>query len=856
MLRIVNILLVMSSAGFAAAQATVLSNCDAADEWAGGTVVTEGMKEGAGAIRWAHGDSQQLRLQQVPADWSQYTTLAFWLRSDEATAAEFMLIIGSENDETEGMDYYSTEIKVDFTGWKQFEYILSEELGQARRPQGWGEVTGLYFTASGWDNTPDPNTVVYLDHMRLLKEEEVKGPRMTDEDFFAALDLQRPDLADVKAAVDAEDLTAAKAAFVKHLKERQQPRYYTSIADMPAPDSRPAKPNTAAADQALGLEYRITGVPLKFDGKIDWKANPTEPFDPEWTWQLGRHHWWPSLARAYWDAGDEKYVKHLVWEMRSWVEDNRMPMRVNNRRGSRWRTIECGIRLAGSWPRTFFMLLGAPAFDDDSVIMMLKSMAEQAAYLLKYPMGGNWLTMEGNGMGHVGILFPEFGAAQTWRDTAVDRLYKELDIQVYPDGAQIELTTGYHYVSLGNFLGLARIAQHNDVKLPDDYIGKLERMYAYGLWAMKPDRTLPAVNDAWNTNVPRTLQEGFELFPDRTDFQWIATNAKEGTPPEHTSHWFPWAGWAVMRSGWERDDNFLFFDVGPFGYGHQHEDKLAIIVSAYGANLIRDVGSYRYDTSPMRRYVVGPWAHSIVFVDGQTQQRRGMRETYVNEEPQTNPWFTSDTFDYCEGVYDEGFGPERELKVEHRRQVLFVKPDYWIVLDTLTPPDEAEHEYWSLFHLAGEDAAAGESSIISTLNDDKANLHLIPLGGAPVEADVVTGQEEPFLLGWIGTHGVGDKRPLPVARFRWTQAGVSRMMYVLCPSRQGEDLPATNLEPLEAGAPAFAARLRWTDGREDLIAWSTGEGDFGLDDTTFAARTAVVRKGADGATVGVIQVGR
>ena len=88
---------------------------------------------------------------------------------------------------------------------------------------------------------------------------------------------------------------------------------------MPPADKRPAKPNTDRADQALSLEYTITSVPLKFEGKIDWKANPTEPFDPEWTWQFGRHHWWPSLARAYWDTGDEKYVKQFVWEMRSWV---------------------------------------------------------------------------------------------------------------------------------------------------------------------------------------------------------------------------------------------------------------------------------------------------------------------------------------------------------------------------------------------------------------------------------------------------------------------------------------------------------------------------------------------------------
>ena len=31
-----------------------------------------------------------------------------------------------------------------------------------------------------------------------------------------------------------------------------------------------------------------------------------------------------------------------------------------------------------------------------------------------------------------------------------------------------------------------------------------------------------------------------------------------------------------MRSGWDRKALFLGFEVGPFGAGHQHEDKLSI----------------------------------------------------------------------------------------------------------------------------------------------------------------------------------------------------------------------------------------------------------------------------------------
>ena len=42
-------------------------------------------------------------------------------------------------------------------------------------------------------------------------------------------------------------------------------------------------------------------------------------------------------------------------------------------------------------------------------------------------------------------------------------LYEELDEQVYPDGAQIELSSGYHQVSLRNFVMALAIARLNDL---------------------------------------------------------------------------------------------------------------------------------------------------------------------------------------------------------------------------------------------------------------------------------------------------------------------------------------------------------------------------------------------------------
>jgi hypothetical protein len=40
-------------------------------------------------------------------------------------------------------------------------------------------------------------------------------------------------------------------------------------------------------------------------------------------------------------------------------------------------------------------------------------------------------------------------------------------------------------------------------------------------------------------------------------------------------------------------------------------------------------------------------------------------------------------------TYDAGYGSKNQVRFTHTRQVLFVKPEYWIVADTFLPDDAA-----------------------------------------------------------------------------------------------------------------------------------------------------------------------
>jgi len=246
-------------------------------------------------------------------------------------------------------------------------------------------------------------------------------------------------------------------------------------------------------------------------------------------------------------------------------------------------------------------------------------------------------------------------------------------------------------------------------------VGRLEAMFGVYVALALPDGRYPALNDSSWGRVAGALAPGVALFPERADFAWFASGGKAGAPPQRTSWQLPYAGWNVMRTGWGTQDRYLLFETGPYGLAHQHEDQLGLILHCGGKTLLTEGGTYSYDTSDWRRYILSSRAHNVVLVDGQPQHRAGRRETYAVDTPYASRWFSDAGFDFAEGRYDSGFGARNEVKVVHTRRVLFVKPDYWLVADSFAPPDASEHAFEAMFHLdaatAQMDAAARWSAL-------------------------------------------------------------------------------------------------------------------------------------------------
>lgn len=647
---------------------------------------------------------------------------------------------------------------------------------------------------------------------------KVEGPRITESQFFGMLNLDYPGLDKVRIAVGSGDLAAAKHEFAEYLRHRQKPVWKPDWLASLTRGTRNDKTDTREADRILQRDLPSVGVYHKFDGAIDWSLNPIDY--REWPYQLNRHPFWTTLGVAYLATGEEKYAKEFVYQMTDWVKQCPVPIDDSGNKGVLWRTIEDGIRMGHNWPAAYYIFLKSPSFTDDAMVTMLESMVEHAQQLMRWPSTGNWLTMETNGLMHVGVLFPEFKDAETWRKTASDRLYAELDRQVYPDGAQIELSTGYHQVALLNFAAAWDVAHVNGIAMPADYVAKMQKMFDYDLDVAMPNGYAPSLNDANRTNMMTQAAMGLTYFPDRKDYKWLATLGKEGTKPTVGSIALPFSGHLVMRSGWDSDDRYMLFDAGPYGYGHQHEDALSFVIYGYGKYMLVDPGNYPYDSSDWRRYVLSTRAHNTIMVDGCEQHRGGRpRQDYVLSQPMPIKWTSNAKYDYAQSTYEDGYGHDNSVKVKHQRSVFFVKPDYWIVIDSLTPSDNKPHKYESAFHLDMSGAKVDEATkAVQTTDEKGANLSILPMTDDGLKVSILSGQREPVVQGWIPAGGY-TCRPIPTPVFEKTQTGNATLAYVFYPTPEGAKCPVVKVQPLavQGDDGAVGLRVEFENGRVDYF---------------------------------------
>lgn len=611
--------------------------------------------------------------------------------------------------------------------------------------------------------------------------------RLSDKDFFTKhIDLGIEELMPIKSFAEKGEFEECRRIFAAYVRSQLKPEAFlpcTEEGEFITADDK----LLAAADKAAGNELKSCGTSYAFGEKVDWTFNPTYNQYAEWSWQLNRHREWLTLSRAFRATGDKKYVDGFMGQFVSWTEQAVAPESpCSGYKTICWRTIECGIRQGLIWPEvlhTFYREMS-----DNVLTDWCKSVWEHGNRLCKdHTTGSNWLIMEMNGLVHVGIQYPWFRESEEWTALSESLLCENLELQIYPDGFQYELATGYQFVVIRNYIEPMKLYRAYGREIPQKMLDIIRNMLMCYIRIMRPDGKVPAINDGYFDEVAYVVDFCRMFYGHEDVFAWIM--GEGGCEPAEKSFVFEYAGLAALRTGWNKKDSYVFFDGGPFGAHHQHEDKLSVLFYADGKAILTEGNKFAYDGSAMEKYVRSTRAHNTIRVDGKEQNRR--RNHSVEQidlyRKSDLKYKLSDSLDALYAVYEEGYGEACDVNVKHARAVYFVKNKdqlrpFLIICDRLY--GEENHTYEVMWHLDAEKLSVKGKSITAD------NMHVtVPESGLVVELAIHYGCTYPEYQGWISDSDVQDDyRPVYNASY-YLQGKDQRWVTILYPDGGEEMAP-------------------------------------------------------------------
>lgn len=472
----------------------------------------------------------------------------------------------------------------------------------------------------------------------------------------------------------------------------------------------------------LRWDLEQTVEPVCFDGEIDWLHQPGD--DPEFVYAFNRMRFWICMGQAYALTKDEKYARAFARQLIHWV-DTVTPEDPANAKA--WRSIEMGFRM-NYWCRAISYFRGSPSITEDVVDRFVSSMNAHAEKIMNlwdtYQLMSNWGILANHGLFLAGVTLPETERTKAFREEALRRLDLERKIQLYPDGVHWEQSPMYHNEMLRCFLDVVLLARRNQIPLPEGFEEAVHRMALADLAWQKPDGTEPLMGDSDDIDHRDIITLAAAIFKDsrlkyagypQLDFESIwelgigEAEAYRNLPSCKPENDFSLteSGNFIFRSGWDREDTWLRFHCGTLGAGHGHADQLHFDVTAFGEDILTDLGRFTYVYGPDRREFKDASGHNTVTVDGQDfYSCKDSWECTKLSRAVNQKFYADHRYGYAEGghlgYYQKG--------VYVNRRLIFLKPDIVIIADEFY--GEGDHTYQQYFHWNSAGCVSSEGTSV------------------------------------------------------------------------------------------------------------------------------------------------
>ncbi|MFX0099121.1 MAG: heparinase II/III-family protein, partial [Candidatus Hodarchaeota archaeon] len=399
---------------------------------------------------------------------------------------------------------------------------------------------------------------------------------------------------------------------------------------------------------------------------------------------------------------------------------------------------------------------------------------------------------------------------------------------------QKELTQHYHGVVVRNSEIILAACKALNITLHPSFTKKVQDMWSYLAWITRPNGKSLNNNDSdlddWGEHLILKARQH-----DRPDWTYIATNGESGEKPRagitggvsnnNLSLVFPWSGHVIMRESWKHDVKWSFFDIGPFGTGHQHRDKLHVSVDAFGHHWLVDSGRYWYKGGYWREnYFLNTRSHNTVIFSDIGQQEFELEA----EKPVEKQFISMDQFDYAIGRYDKRYGLSwRDITnipnfddlfepmldrldeagslevigglslkrpLSHARAVCYIRDKYWLVVDSIeTGHLQIAQILWH-FHPSCKVEIEEKNKNIVASREDGTMFTIHPVTTETMEVELKRGVGEPLPQGWWSRE-YNHKEPATCAVYTCPVDKPAQIAWLLCPQKSSDAIPSVKRLP-------------------------------------------------------------
>jgi hypothetical protein len=619
-------------------------------------------------------------------------------------------------------------------------------------------------------------------------------------EVLAKLDLSRPGLEAVRAKAVGDRAAALEVLLAYY-------RHKFPLAQAPPAAAGASFP---AADGVVNHIFQWGPYePADYGQNVDWRWDPRG--DIEWVAAVYRFYWARDLTSAYRATRDDKYVRAFVELASDWIakhpleeRDVRHPV-YTTWRGYPWLDIQTGIR-ADVICNSFPVLVHGASFTPEFLGILLASLYDHQVKTEAFPMGQvhNKAIFEQRGFVNVAATFPEFAESRGWMELAMSRARENFLAQTTPDGVQREWSFGYNLAVLRDAVDIMRRMEAAGIPVPDDYRGRVGKMYDYIFAIATPELAGPMFGDASRSTPVSAERSSWSLYETLVEAGALLDNPKYAARatldlanlPRQTSYAFPQAGFYVLRNVWGPKQIYFALHCSPPAIsGHDQADNGTFELYGYGSWLMPDSGFYTYGHDPQgRAWHRQTGVHQTLTLDGKNARVDG----------KSLLWHTAADFDAV--AVENASYPG----LVHRRTVWFVEKTFFVVLDEAI--GDAPGRLDLHFQLAPGEATIDAAEHRATTALESANVLVWMAPEAPVSME----EEE----GWFAWD-YGHRKPRKAFTYRHQQTAPAAFLTVVFPyeEKQAPGVSAALPEGFQVGADRVELDLQaegksWKLGRD------------------------------------------